>query len=227
MVRRVRAIALLSAAVVLFAGCESGPPIQGTSGRWVSYSGSFDLRPSGVIAVSKGCLAAKGLRWNGNRVSFQVYDDPATTWAVYFFDENFAAVRSKSLPNLRNLLKQADRSFRPWTASIMISLLPLHKPDSAQSTLFARSVVTMAPSAITGTVEDFRLTDKLVPRQWNKIVVDFSNGFGRSFINDQPGGEFRYDHRVDGGIGFDIAGGEQMLVKDFAVGPIPVEKPGP
>lgn len=220
-------LAALCVVALAFAGCHRGLVIQGMPGRWIVHEGGFELRDDGTVAVRKGCLATEGLRWNGQRVSFSIHEDPQTPWAVYLFDENFAAARSRALRDVLtvengHLIRRADKARGRWIASIVIRLVPV-RPKGAQRTgLLARAVVSLGPSAIVGQIDEFPLAANLARGQWNRIDLDFSRGFGRCFVNGEPGGGFRYDPRVDGGIGFHVGRGAPLLIKDFAVGPIPV-----
>ena len=124
------------------------------------------------------------------------------------------------------LLKRADKSRNAWTASIIIRLFPLRTASSDRTRIDAYSVVNLHPGAVSGQIEQYYLSSELRRGEWNRVVLDFSNGFVRCFINGKPGQDFRYDRRTNGGIGFQVARSHRLRIKNLTVGPIPVGKAG-
>jgi len=226
---RNRTVWILLSAVVL-CGC-GGPRWKPDARGWITYHGGYQLETEGVISVAEGCIGTSDMRWNGQRVSFSIYEEPNAPWAVYFFDENFDDARKRTLRSIParedgKILKRADKSRNSWTASIVIRLFPVRTASSDRTRIDALSVVNLHPSAISGQIEQYSLSSELRRGEWNRIVLDFSNGFVRCFINGKPGQDFRYDRRTNGGIGFQVARNHRLRIKNLTVGPIPIGKVG-
>ena len=212
---------LILLGLMLAIGCRTTPPEAATPALLKGSGADSGGGPGDVVRLTSGRVFSESLHWNGMRVSFSLHHGGAGTWRVYFLDSNFTDVRNQTLRE-DPLLSHAFGGSERWRAGVVISLTSVSSGSDGPGPLVARSVTSLAYAAIGGETDRFVLFDTIEPDCWNEFVLDFSNGFGRVFLNGKPGRPFRYDERVDGQIGFELpAPGRELLIKNLSVTPIP------